>query len=59
MMSIYVTHEIIEIGEKHYFINILRILIPIICNIKNDLIICEPDCVKLFIFMNLLHTDDV
>ena len=36
--------------------DILRVLVTIICDVKIDVNMCEPHCVNLFFFVNLLHS---
>ena len=48
MTSILMSHmKVIKIGQKH-FMNVLRVLITTICDIKIDVIMYEPHCVQLF-----------
>ena len=39
--------------------NILRVLVTIMCDIKIDINICEPHYVNLFFSVNLLHSPGV
>ena len=45
--------------SKILSVDILRVLVMIICDIKIDVNICEPHYVNLFFFVNLLHSQGV
>ena len=49
-----VTYEDNQNWPNEYFENFMTV----ICGIKIDLIVCEPDCVKVF-FVNLLNSQAV
>ena len=60
LMSILTSNmKVTKIAQKYFLWTFWGFLVTITCDIKIDINMCEPHCVNLFFFVNLLHSSGV